>query len=183
MPSISRFQALHLSYLSQPASDRPVYRAIVRQEARTFLELGVGVGQRAVRMIELAGRFHADRDVKYTGIDPFEARTSVDGPGVTLKMAHRLLTATGARIQLVPGQPHTSLARVANALGQVDLVIISARVDPQDLAGAWFYMPRLLHPGSKVFQEKLLPGGRMSINSIDPAQIESLAAAATRRAA
>ncbi len=183
MPSTSRFQALYLSYLSQPASDRPIYRAIVQQEARTFLELGVGVGQRAVRMIELAGRLHAAREIQYAGIDPFEARTSVDGPGVTLKMAHRLLSATGARIQLVPGQPHTSLARVANALGQVDLVIISARVDPRELAGAWFYMPRLLHPESKVFQEKMLPGGRVSLNSIDPVEIESLATAASRRAA
>ena len=140
MPTTSRLRAFYLSYLSTPGGDRPVYRAILRHQARSFLELGIGIGQRAVNMIEIAGRFCPPRQLRFTGIDPFEARGAVDGPGVTLKMAHRLLTTTGARIQLVPGPPDVALARCANALGQVDLVVISSRLDPHRLSRAWFFV-------------------------------------------
>jgi hypothetical protein len=38
----------------------------------------------------------------------------------------------------------------------VDLVLISAAHDEAALAGAWFYLPRMLHEGSVVLQE--VPG-------------------------
>ena len=98
MPPTSRLRVFYLSYFSNPAGDRLIYRTIRRQKVRTILELGIGFGQRAVRMIEIAGCYHPIREVRFTGVDLFEARSSADGPGVTLKMAHRLLNATGARI-------------------------------------------------------------------------------------
>jgi len=184
LPPGNRLRSFYLAYLSQPASDRPVYRAILREKARSFLELGLGIGQRAVRMIEVAGRYHPLREIHFTAVDLFEARTAVDGPGVTLKMAHRLLGATGARIQLVPGQLCTGLARTANSLGQIDLVVLSARLDSRSLVRAWFYLPRLLHQRSQVFQERILPGGRTSMQLVDWQQVETLAAsAASLRAA
>jgi len=134
-------------------------------------------------MIEVASRFSPLPQIRFTGMDLFEARSAVDGPGVTLKMAHRLLSATGARIQLVPGDPCTGLARVANTLGQVDLVVISPRLDPRRLARAWFYVPRLLHERSQVLLERLLPGGRTSLRLVSRSEIESLAAAAAGRRA
>ena len=184
MANTSCLRSIHLSYLSTPASDRPVYRAVCRRKARRVLELGVGVGQRATRMIEAAGRFHPQREIFYCGLDPFEARSAVDGPGVTLKMAHRLLSATGARIQLVPGDPCEGLTRTANRLGEVDIVVIASRLDPKRLGRAWFYVPRLLHEKSEVFLESILPGGRKSLRLLPRSEIEALAsAAADRRAA
>ena len=116
MPSASRLRTFYLSYLSKPSSNRPIYRAIRRYRPRKILELGVGFGARAVRMIEVAGRFCPVGEIQFTGLDLFEARSAVDGSGVTLKMAHRLLRSAGARIQLVPGELSSGLARVANAV-------------------------------------------------------------------
>jgi len=107
----------------------------------------------------------------------------MDGPGVTLKMAHRLLHATGARVQLIPGDPFAGLSRTANSLGKVDLLVVSGRLDPQQLAKAWFYVPRLLHEQSVVLMEKQLPGGHTSVRSAADDEIETLAAAAAGRRA
>ncbi len=183
MPDTSRLRILYLSHLTTPASDRLIYRAIGRQRPRRILELGIGIGQRAVRMIEVAAHFTPIREIQFCGMDLFEARSAVDGPGVTLKMAHRLLKRTGARIQLVPGDPYLGLSRNANALGKVDLLVVSARHDPRQLARAWFYVPRLLHERSQVFLERVVPGGRRSVRLLDVSEIETWAAATARRAA
>ena len=149
------------------------------------MELGIGTARRAIRMIELAALgSSAASEVHYTGIDLFEARTAADGPGLSLKTAHRLMQATGARIQLVPGDPLSALARAANGLGPTDLVVISYCQDPEPLAHAWFYLPRLLHPGSVVYAERPLAAGGLAVQVVPAREIEQLAAgAASRRAA
>ena len=98
---------------------------------------------------------------------------------MSLKMAHRVLGHTGARIQLIPSDPYTGLARWANRLGQLDLVVVSARLDPLSLARAWFYVPRLLHDGSQAFVERPGPGGGPpGFEPLARDHIERLAAAA-----
>jgi hypothetical protein len=174
---------LYLCYLSKPASHRPIYRAVCRQRARKILQLGIGTGRRALRLIEAASLGRPVSEVEFSGIDLFEARSAMDGPGLTLKMTHRLLRNTVARIRLVPGDPLSALAQIANDLGQVDLVLISARLDPQRLAPAWFYLPRLLHERSQVFIEQSLPGGQQQVRLVPRTEIESLAAVPSRRAA
>jgi hypothetical protein len=184
LASISRLRAFYLSYLSTPASDRPIYRTICRQGVRKILELGIGAGQRAVRMIQLSALCHPLPEIEFSGTDLFESRSAVDGPGMSLKMAHRVLGGTGARVKLIPGDPYTGLARAASTLGQLDLVVISARADPRSLARAWFYLPGLLHDRTQVFQERSLPGGGAALHLVAPDEIRALAAAAlVRRAA
>ncbi len=183
MATTSALRVFYLSYLSTPPSDRPIYRAIRRHKTRRILELGIADGRRATRMIEVAGRYHPADATEFIGLDLFESRSAADGPGMTLKMAHRLLGAAGARVRLIPGDPFSVLSRTANLLGQFDLVVVSARLHPASLAKAWFYMPRLLHKGSQVFQEKLLPDGLTQVGLMQRKEIEALAAATRRRRA
>ena len=174
----------YLSYFSQPPSDRPIYRAIRSQRVRRIVELGVGLGQRAVRMIEVAGLFGPRKEILYTGVDSFEARSSYEGPGLTLKMAHRKLKATGARIQLLPGDPLTVLTRSANGLSGTDLIIISDRQDEDSLARGWFFLPRMLHEGSSVFiEEPSSQDGKRVLRQLPSQEIEERAAAACLRRA
>ena len=102
-------------------------------------------------MITLACQFHAADQVHFTAFDRFEDRPADRGPGMSLRDAHRTLKASGARIQLVPGGPCEGLARAANAMGKLDLLLLAPGPDAQDLAAAWFYVPRLLHGQSLVF--------------------------------
>ncbi len=184
MSKTSFLQSPYLLYLSSPAADRPVYRAIRRHRVRTVLELGIGDGRRAQRMIEMAAQYAPIEEIRYAGIDLFEGRTAADGPGVNLKLAYRMLNGTGAKVQLVPGDPFSGLARAANSLRQVDLIVVSARLDREQLSRAWFYVPRLLHEKTVVLQESILAGGRLQMQQLALEEIEQLAAStAARRAA
>ena len=153
MLNANRLKYLYLSYLSKPASDRVLYRAIGRRKVRRILEIGMGPSRRTLRMIDLAGRVNQGDSVRYAAVDLFEARPPESSPGLSLKEAHRLLKSTRAVVQLIPGDPASALARAANALQNQDLVIISAEHDEQSLAGAWFYLPRMLHANSAVYVE------------------------------
>lgn len=179
-------KSLYLRFLSRPAGDRPVYRAIAKQRVGTILELGVGTGLRAERLIQLTLPAAPEQKLTYVGVDLFETRRPADGPGLGLKAAHQKLTAAGARVKLLPGDPYSVLARKANELGQIDLLIISADQDAESLARAWFYVPRMLHERTLVFiEERQTAGGECQLRLMPRREIEKLAAGnqAGRRAA
>jgi hypothetical protein len=135
-------------------------------------------------MIKLAALQSSPGQIRYTGIDRFEARTPSDGPGLSVKAAHRMLSGTGARVQLLPGDPFSALARAANNLAGSELVVISAGHDPRSLARAWFYLPRMLAAGSCVMIEKRSgPEGEVSLRRMSAEHINRLADAATLRRA
>jgi len=142
----------------------------------------MGTGSRAVRLVEMAQRYHEADQIRYIGLDLFEARSACDGPGITLKLAYRMLRATGAKIQLLPGEPLTTLARTANNIGTIDLAIFSARLDPRLLAETWFYVPRLLHPGSLVFVETELAGNQFAMRPLALSELATLAEVRRRAA-
>jgi hypothetical protein len=175
---------VYLTYFSQPVSDRVIYRLIRKHRSRTILELGMGTGRRTLRMFDAAGQAAASGSLSYNGIDLFEMRSAGDGPGLSLKLAHRQLRATGAKVRLVPGQIYEALARSANDIGPCDLIVISAGHDRYSLAKAWFYFPRMLHATSQVcLEERDESTGATTLRLVPHAEICSLAAATTRRSA
>jgi hypothetical protein len=151
-------RSLYLQLVSKPAHDRKLYRYVVRMRARRIVEIGIGDGQRAVRLISLGQRFHEPGEVRYTGIDLFEARPASNSP-LTLKEAHRLLQRTGAEVRLIPGEPAAALARSANELRGTDLVIVSADQRADGLMAAWHFLPRMLHKDSQVWLERRVGDG------------------------
>ncbi len=181
----SLFEYTYLAYLSKPAADRVLYRAIKKHQPRSIVEIGVGTGARSLNLLKLASQYHAASELSYAGIDLFEAREN-PATGTTLKQAHATLNATGAKVRLTPGEPFMGLARRANSLTNTDLLIISADQQGDSLAQAWFYVPRLLHGASQVFLERETSPGATRFDSVSHAQIEELAGAGTathRRAA
>jgi hypothetical protein len=183
LTSPSRIRLFYLLHLSKPVSDRLVYREVRRLKARKILEIGMGCAERALRMIEMATAAADPREIRYTGIDLFEDRSTEDGPGLSLREAHRELKTTNARIQLVPGTPQEGLARCANALGKLDLIVVSSRTDPQSLAAAWFYVPRLLADETVVLRETPTAEGSVSIRALEQGELQSLASPSRRRKA
>ncbi len=175
-------KALWLAYLSQPAGDRPLYRLIRKRKIRRIVEIGIGDGRRALRMISLAQRYHSAADIRYTGIDWFEARRCDDGTGLTLKQAYRVLRGTSARIHLVPSDAHEAFARVANALSGNELVTITSGEPPEALGRIWFFLPRMLAAGATVVYSQM-GNGPGSWRTISPREIRQLGAEPRRRAA
>jgi predicted O-methyltransferase YrrM len=175
---------LYFSYFSQPSSDRFVYRFLRKRRIRKILELGIGTGVRAQRMLQLATGDQYPPSISYTGVDLFESRSETDGPGLSLKLAHRQLKVAGARVRLVPGDPYSALARIANELGAIDLILISADQDRQSLAKAWFYVPRIMHAETLVLlEDRHATAGVMKLSRVPRLQIEQWAAQTTPRRA
>lgn len=153
MRFFSRLKLLYLTHFSKPIADRAIYRAIGRLRPKLILEIGVGSGSRALRMIGQLQLLDPTLELRYVGIDQFEARPKTEATHLTLKEAHSLLRATPAKVQVVPGDPLSALSRVANSLKDVDLVIVSHDQQGESLDRAWFFLPRTLHDKTLVLQE------------------------------
>jgi hypothetical protein len=172
-----RVWTFHLAHLSKPAENRPIYQELLKGRTTKILEVGVGLGQRAAQIIQIASRLQVGTEINYTGIDLFEARDPSQGPGLALRQAHRLLAQTGARIRLAPGDAFTGVAQVANALAGTDLIVISGCQDRELVDRAWFYFPRMIHQHTAVFlQNPCQTGQSAPYERILPAEIEALAA-------
>jgi len=182
--SVSLFSRLVAAWtycFSQPAAERSVDLAVKRRRPRRILEIGLDDGRRAQRVITLAKRYHADCELHYTGIDLFEDRDVAQLP-LPLKHAYRQLRSTGARIRLVPGDTYAALARTANSLAQVELVLISQEIARESLASAWFYLPRTLAKDAVIlWADGSLPEGEY--REVSRAELLAAARPARRRAA
>ena len=184
MSIISKLRLSYLCHFSKPQANRPVYRAIRRRHVRKIVELGVGDGRRALRMIEVARQALPESDtVHYVGMDRFEGRTAEDGPGLALKTAHQMLRQESVRVQLVPGDPSIGLIRLANSLGKVDLLIVPAEFDEPAFARAWFFVPRMLHEHSLVFVEGQSSDGQRWLRPRPRHEIDRLASVGVGRRA
>ena len=180
MAAAGFLKSVYLRYLSKPAHQRQLFSLIKRNSIHRIVELGIGDGQRAVRMIEMAQRYH-DSEINYAGIDLFEARSEPQ-PGLPLKQAYKQLRATGAKVQLIPGDPYSSLARAANSLGDTQLLIIAAGEQDESLERAWFYVPRMLAPEAIVLVESVGDeNAKAKYQRLSRVEIERLAGAKQQR--
>jgi hypothetical protein len=150
----ARWRYWYWAALSKPAPWRTLIRLVWRQRITRIVELGVGTGDRAERLIRVAQWRNPGVAISYAGIDLFELRQSADGPGMSLKLAHKRLTATGGKIRLIPGDPFTALARSANSLTGHELLLIAADQRGAALDKSWFYFPRLITPQGLVLVEQ-----------------------------
>ena len=151
MGRIGIFKKLWLLRCSRAKGERPLVRSIVDSRPKKILELGLGDLSRTPNMLALASQV-SDGPIHYVGLDRFEARLPEDPPGVTLKEAHSRLQNFG-RVQLVPGNPDSTLARLCNHLGWFDLIFVSAAIDQTTVSRCWFFLQRLTRPHTVIFQE------------------------------
>ncbi|HTN77901.1 MAG TPA: hypothetical protein VL096_21735 [Pirellulaceae bacterium] len=153
---------------------------------QTIVEVGVGQLGRSRKMLEFAAEKSPLENLKFAGIDLFESRVDT-ASGVELKAAHRELKPLCGKLQLIPGDVYSALARSANSLTKTDLLIFSAGLDADSLAKAWFYVPRMLHDQSLVFlEEPTAKAGETQFRQLKRLEIEqfaSTAAKSMRRAA
>lgn len=183
MSAATQLKLVYLSHFSSPAGDRPVFKAIRENRISRIVECGIGMTQRSLRMIEAVRLANPEGDIHFTGIDLFEARCSCDGPGVSLKMAHRRLSAGGAKVQLVPGDPLSALARTANTLKNIDLLVISLCSNQAAIDAAWFFIPRILNENAVVLEEERVGGGGYVLKPVAHEEIARRAGLARRKVA
>lgn len=139
----------YLCWLSKPKADRPLYSHLRRTPVRSIVELGVRSEERSLALLRMAQYRSPGEEIRYVGIDLFDARPA-DQPKLTLKQMHQAMNRSGATIRLIPGDAQSGLARCANQLQGTEMLIVSAGQDPDVLAKAWMYVPRLLGPNGSI---------------------------------
>lgn len=183
MAAVRWIKYCYWAYLSKPRNERELYRLVKARRVSRIVEVGIGDLTRTVRLIEVAQRFAVDQKVCYAGLDWFDARPEGLAP-LSLKQVHRALQATGAQVRLVPGPPGNSLAGVANAHQNTDLILFSAPVSDDDLRRAWFYVPRMLRDRSAALREQPQTDGQTEFVTLTASELaERAGQSAPRRAA
>jgi len=179
----SGLNAFMWCWLARPKCDRTVFKLIRKHKPRKLLLLGLSDSVRPLRMISLAKRYRPEDSIDFAGLDRFDSRPA-GTPGLSLKRAHQVLRPTGARINLLPGEPYEALMRAANMLHGIEFVVISASQNTDSLSRSWFFLNRLLSPQAIVLREEVAAEQQL-IKPISRAELDRLAASAIphRRAA
>ena len=164
----------YLAQFSRPKSARQLFRMIKQKQIGRIVEVGISDLSRTQAMIEVAQRYAAQSMVFHTGLDWFDARPS-QCVRLSVKDAYRVLRSTDACVRLVPGSPGASLAAVANAHQNTDLILVSSLLADEELNAAWFYVPRMLHAKSLIIRERSQASGEPSFEHLTLAQVAKLA--------
>lgn len=164
MKRLSFFSNLMLTRFSKPVEDRVIYRLIQQNQYESILEIGLGDGKRLEKMLQVAHTFSNSENLRYTGVDLFDAR-----PNHPLKLIdmHRVTRGLPAKTQLVPGDLATAIRKIANSHLRTDLVIFSAGFESDQLTDVAEFLPRMLHSNSRLLIQHQ-PGGTFEVlNRLD----------------
>ena len=171
MKPLSSLKYMQLTMFSTPVYDRLVYKLIKKHKFRSILEVGLESGTRSEMMIRVAEKFGASPNVRFTGVDQFDARDKGQSQLPLIDM-HRRLKLHNAKTQLVPGDIQSAISRIANSHVRTDLIVIAAGFDAQALETSWFYFPRMLHAASIVLVQN---EAGQEFNALGRLEVEKLA--------
>jgi hypothetical protein len=157
---------------SKPVCDRAIYGLIRKHRFRSFIEIGLEDGNRCESMIRVAKKYGVSPNVRYTGVDQFDARNG-DQPKLALIEMHRKLKSSNTKTQLVPGDLRSAIAQIANSHVRTDLIVISAGFDEAELAASWFYFPRMLHSGSLILIQRETGAEFQRMNRLEVEKLEA----------
>lgn len=147
---------LYLCWFCQPKADRVLFRCLRDHRLHRVVEVGIVSVERTLRMLRLAQRFSGGQDLHYAGIDLFDARPA-GLPELKLKRVHQQLSGSGATVRLIPGDPLSAMARMANQISGTELLLLSASVDQAAMEQAWTYIPRILAGNAQVWEMQTSP--------------------------
>jgi hypothetical protein len=180
MARLSWIQRLYWRYLSKPACERALFLHVLEHPVASILEIGIGAGDRARRLIPLCTKASDVSHIRYAGVDRFESAPA-GTLHLNLKQAHRMLAELGVKTHLIPGETKSALTRVAHSVLPSDLIIIDGDWNSESESGeairAW--LPRLCHGSSVIFATSVQGGVLESI----PVPTNAVAASDLRRAA
>ena len=147
------FQTFYLTHFSKPISYRAIYRHIQSEHPRKVLEIGIQRAERTRIMLQLLLQYCGEKsDVHYCCIDPFESRTPIDGPGLSLRKAHRIISPFGIQSRLIPSTPESAVwqLHLNRLIEKVDLAII-ATPDLTWLTTSMASLRELIHESAGIF--------------------------------
>jgi predicted O-methyltransferase YrrM len=151
---INRAQYLYYSQLLRPRRYRNLFRLIRERRCGRIVEIGVWNGRTARRMITTAKLAHPASEIQYYGFDLWEQLTEslfaseLSKRPPAKQEVERLLSSTGARIELVQGNTRDTLPRSVERIGSADLVFIDGGHSEETVRSDWMHAKQLLRVDS-----------------------------------
>jgi hypothetical protein len=172
MKKLSTLKLWSLCWFSKPVEDRVLYKRAIKDKPQSITEIGLASLARTQTLIQIAQQGSAG-EVRYHGVDLFEGREKPIA-GLTLRDAHRTLSATGAKVRVLPGECQMVITRQANQLGTADLLVISNPATSAEFENCWFFLPRLLTENGRLYLRHL-GSGELRYQILERAEVEQLA--------
>lgn len=157
MPQMSYWKYLQLAWFSGPKCDRMIFRHIAKHQPANILEIGLGLGIRTLRMFDVAGRNANASELRYTGIDLFEARNTV-AAALPLKEAYKLLRMQGINVRLIPGEPAMAMKVSTATLARTDLIVIDSDISEASMAATWKLILPIMSEKTLVVRQRIEDG-------------------------
>lgn len=178
------FRYAQKAFFSKPTPERQLLKLVKSQPIHRIVELGIDSLETTVCLLTTLGKQIPNERLAYTAIDPFDERPADQTP-LSLGETYRRLIATGAKLQMTPGALDASVAMQANSLANTDLLLLSSRATDESLQQAWYYFPRMCHPGTMVlrFFDEPTTDGTGLWQSISLEEISARAGTTNRRLA
>ncbi|TWT94027.1 hypothetical protein Pla108_37380 [Botrimarina colliarenosi] len=145
------FRYARRAFFSKPTPERQLLRLAKQHAIRRVVEVGLESVDSTAQLLDLLVKQAKGEPVKYTALDLFDDRPA-EAPSMPLVAAYRRLVGVGAKVRLTPGRLGASLASEANSLADTDLLLLSRDASDEALGPAWFYVPRMCHPGTLVLR-------------------------------
>lgn len=146
-----RYAARVLFSKTTPTPEKQLLRLAKQHTIRRIVEVGIDSVDSTAQLLDVLVKQAKDAPIKYTALDLFDARPQ-GAPSTPLVGVYRRFIATGAKVRLTPGDLAPSLCAEANSLADTDLLLLSREASDEALAHAWFYVPRMCHPGTLVLR-------------------------------
>lgn len=146
----------HYDTFKGPRRYRHLYDQIKITGAKNILEIGVWNGVRAKKMLEVASEKNEISSLNYFGFDLFEEMDSDVYESEISKMppskadVQRLLSETGASINLYAGDTMKTLPAVVDSLPKMDFIYIDGGHSHETVANDWKYSEMLMHKDTVV---------------------------------
>ena len=167
-----------LLWFLQPKRYRHLYSTIRAQKPVQIMEIGTWNGERAVKMLNLAGQYHAPGAVHYHGFDLFEEMTlemyneEISKMPPTRQEVQEKLEATGANIHLYQGNTTVTLPESVPNLPPMDFVFLDGGHSVATIANDWACVEKVMHDKTVVifddyWVEKDDEGAKAVVDQID----------------
>lgn len=151
LTGVQFLRQIYLTRFSHPAQNREIYSEFYRAEPASLFVLGVDSLPLVLDLIELMQVWRPNERIRLALLDPFDARPAASSR-LTLRETNARFAEKPVRLTLHPGDPAFTLPRVANQLGVADAILLSPSIDPAAFAPAWYFLPRLMGPGSTLIE-------------------------------
>ena len=145
-----------LLWFIRPKRYEHLYRTIRAEQPRAIMEIGTWNGERAVRMLNLAGKFHGPGEIHYYGFDLFEEMTPEKFeeeiskfPPIRQEVQEKL-GGTGAHIHLYQGDTTITMPPLVGNLPKMDFVFLDGGHSIKTITNDWACVQQVMHEGTVV---------------------------------